>query len=264
MSSTDSAVVYRPRAAPSCCAHGATRRVSGRAARVRVAAPGSCSGPDAPVPRWSKTSRSRVGAGRRERSRREVRGERDAPPGPGRRRARRPPRASGCWSRPARVDAERDRAGDGAAAVERDRAASRTGSAGRASGTGAQRDRAHRRRGGRRERDERRGSTARASSRGRIGGAARTSSGTRRSVSVRRAAPSPARHRRGRARPRSGPTATPCSRRRAAVLLGPDPARPRQRRARRRHAGRAGAALPGEPQTRLRGRRHDARATPCA
>ena len=48
-----------------------------------------------------------------------------------------------------------------------------------------------------------------------------------------------------------------------AVLLGADPARPRQRRARRGDAGAAGPPLPGEPEPGLRGRRHIARAGAC-
>ena len=61
-------------------------------------------------------------------------------------------------------------------------------------------------------------------------------------------------------RPAIGPYSHARARRRAAVLLRPDPARRGHRRARRSDGGRAGAALPGEPAGGLRGRRHRARA----
>ena len=54
--------------------------------------------------------------------------------------------------------------------------------------------------------------------------------------------------------PAIGPYSHAVQRRRAAVLLGPDPARPEHRRARRGDRRRAGAPLPGEPASRVRGR----------
>ena len=206
---------------------GARLRGRRRSTRRRARRPGRCRRPELPVPRWSKTSRSRVASAGAE-DRRELGRERAAPPGPGRRPAPTTARRGRVARGDDALDAQRHRARDGAGAVERDRelAALEAGGLARRVGDGRVRRpgrrRAPRRPAARAARVDRARMVGQGSGRARSGAGARA-----RVTSVRRACPTIAIPSPRPARPTpSGPTATrsaaaACSSARARSPLDP-------------------------------------------